>query len=183
MCTEYTNMIDKSLVQFCEEDEMEALDFLTNPSSFRSFGEGLTTILKQTDYAGDLNNNEEKSKYLLHKLQEIHSTTGIKTIRSWFDGSRRPKIQNASREKIYEICFALNLSITDVEWFFHHVYFDRCFNFHNRTEALYAFCFVNNLPYGKAKEIIHTIENQEAKPVEQNDVGINYTKFVKQQIM
>lgn len=182
METEYTKMMEGSLNQFRGDDDedVEAVQFLLDPKTFRSFGDGLTTVLEKSGYTGK-NEIKEKSDYLLGKLQKIGSSTGIKTIKSWFDGSKRPKIQNSSRKKMYEICFALELSIEDTVCFFNHVYQDRCFNFHNIDETVYYFCLARGLAYNKAEKMISAINNA-AVSEDEKEVDINFTKSVKSEI-
>ena len=190
MSSSYTKMMNNSIDYFYDDNaETSGMKFLTNPNTFRPFSEGLTNLLERSGYSGSLEDIDEKSNYLYDKLQTAGSKTGKKTVKSWFEGTRRPKVQHDSRQKIYEICFALKLSIPDVKWMFNHVYFDRCFNFHNIEEAVYYFCLKQHLPYVKAKEMIEKIENETEKSQNEESAideleneEINYTKFVQAQV-
>lgn len=184
MSTDYTKMMNNSFDKIYGDDEdLEALQFLTEPNSFRNFGEGLTIVIQCAGYNGDPDDVKEKSRFLFNKLQEIGSSTGIKTITSWFDGTRRPKIQYDSRKKMYEICFALDLSMEKIYWLFNHVYFDRCFNCHSIREAVYCFCLNNHLSYEEANRMIEQIENTKVEQPASSKYANNYTQFVKDQIM
>lgn len=179
----YTEEMNESINDFfTDEMEEEAFKFWLDSNNFRSFGEGLTVILGRAGYTGDQDSVEDKSQYLFKKLKETGSKTGIKTIRSWFEGTRRPKVEHSSRQKIYEICFALSLSIDDVKWLFHHVYFDRCFNFHNIEEAVYYFCLKFKLSYTKAQNLIEEIKTKKNENMEDVEIGVNYTQFIEDQI-
>ena len=73
------------------------------------------------------------------KLKDIGSTISRATVMSWFTGNHRPKVEAGSRPKIYELCFAMQLTYEETVWFFQHVYYDRAFNCHNIREAVYYY--------------------------------------------
>lgn len=183
MNVHYTQYINNSLYDYSTEDE--AFEFLTNPSSFRPFSEGLTEAIHRSGYSGSLNDTKEKTVYLFNKLKEIDSTIKndfTKTITSWFKGTHAPKVDARYRENMFKICFALNFSYEQVEWFFSHVYFDRCCNCHLINEAIYYYCFLHGLPYLKAQELIAIIENApEKQPIIKEEQPI-FTQFYKEQI-
>lgn len=184
MSMDYTKMMNSSFDQLYGDDEdIEAIQFLTDPKTFRSFDEGLTIAIEHAGYTGDLEDAGNKSKYLFDRLKKIGSSTGIKTVKAWFGGSQRPLVQHSSRQRMYEICFALGLSMDDIYWFFNHVYFDRCFNCHNIQEAVYCFCLNNHLSYKEANQMIEEIENTKVEKSNTSESGYNYTQFVKDQIM
>ena len=162
----------------------DAIDFLKNPKSFRNFDEGLCQIIFQKDFIGDKNNPYEIANYLISKLRAINSTIEDSTVLSWFISTpsktykSRPKIEPGSRLKIYEICFALNLSFDETVWFFEHVYYDRPFNCHTIEEAVFYYAFKHNINYSKAKAIINEIYSTHSSFVS-NNVETNYTQFIQ----
>lgn len=98
---DYTTFNEQSLSNFTsiDDDLTDAVDFLKNPKSFRSFDNGLKTLLKRTGYSGNLDNNNELTEYLISKLRAIHSTIETETVYSWFSGKHRPKVEPGSRKK------------------------------------------------------------------------------------
>lgn len=180
----YTQKIDNSIDQFWDDDaSVNAISFLLENENFRSFSDGLTELLCRSGYSGDVDSVDDKCAYLFSKLQELGSTVSKKTVKTWFSGSHRPGLSHDSRIKMYEICFSLNVTLPDVYWFFNHVYLDRCFNCHIINEAVYCFCLGKGIKYSRAQELIDIIDKTEA-PLSDNDTMIiNYTKFVKSQIM
>lgn len=139
--------------------ELEAVrDFLRNKDTFRPFHEGLTELLRRIDFE-EINDPVAKTAFLMERLRSIGSTLEKKTVADWVSGKRRPKVENGSRERMYELCFALDLSLDDVNWFFGHVYFDRCFNYRTINEAVYFYCFKNRLSYATAKDLIQKINS------------------------
>ena len=89
---------------FSIDDIEDAAEYLTDPSSFRSFNIGLTELLIKKGYPGDTDNITELSEYLISKLRKINSSIGNETVISWFSGIHSPKVEAGSRNKIYEIC-------------------------------------------------------------------------------
>lgn len=170
-----------------EEDDDEQEDkikkFLLG-KKWRPFGAGLTIVLKKSGYSGDEDDIDEKTNYLFDQLKEIGESICKKTVKSWFENEKRPKIEHSSRERMYKICFALGLKIEDVYWFFNHVYFDRCFNYHEKEETVYSFCLRKGLSYKDARNIIQDIENKESysKEEDESEVCVPFTEMVKDKV-
>ena len=181
MKTGYTNFNEQSIKNFdLISESYAAANFLRDKKNFRPFDEGLTELLQKADFRGDLSNVCEKTSFLMEKLSAINSKITRKTVLSWFKGERRPKIEPASRPKMYEICFALNLNLEQVQWFFNHVYYDRMFNCHIISEVVYYYSFMKNLSHDTANKIIEEIE---ATPAEKNfEGGVVYTQFIKNRV-
>lgn len=171
------NDTDKSMDDAIED----AIDFLNKPTSFRDFDEGLNELLHRTGHAKNLTTLEEKAEYLFSKLQAIHSETEKDTVFSWFLGKHRPKIEAGSRKRMFEICFALQLSFKDTVWFFHHVYYDRAFNYHTIEEAVFYYAFLHQLSYEDSLRIISEITNAPYTPASSISEK-NYTIFIKDSI-
>lgn len=159
----------------------EAVDFLKNPDSFRSFDKGMAELIKRTDYSGDYNDIGSMTDYLILHLRKIGSAIEKETVFSWFSGKHCPKIESGSRQKMYEICFSLNLTLEDTIWFFQHVYYDRAFNCHTIREAVYYYSFMHNISYHTALDIIKAI-NEAPEPPADNIYQSNYTRFVQNRI-
>lgn len=183
MIQNYTKYNQESISHYRSYEEIEeAVDFLKNPDSFRSFDKGLIELLRRKNYPGDLHNPFEMSEYLYSKLKEIHASIEYETVFSWFCGEHRPKIESNSRQKIYEICFALHLTYQETVWFFQHVYYDRAFNCHTVTEAVFFYAFLNGIPYETSLKIIDEIDQAPIDVNDYSDAGPNYTQFVQNRI-
>lgn len=178
----YTQYNSDSIYQFLDEDDTtEAIDFLKDPSNFRSFNQGLSDIMIKKEYVTEAATSNDMANILFERLAKIGSSLSQSTVISWFTGEHRPKIESGYRKQIYEICFALNLTLKETIWFFHHVYYDRAFNCHTIDESVFYFCFKNNLTYQQALSIIQKIENSEINITQSNSTS-NYTLFVQQNI-
>lgn len=139
-----------------------ALEYLNNPANFRSFSDGLTELILKYGYQGNAKNADEKTDFLIKKLASIYISITKSTVRDWFLTKRRPALVPNGRLRMFQVCFALSATLEDVVWFFHHVYFDRCFNCHTIEEAVYYYCFSNRLTYPHAAKLLQTIQDYPA---------------------
>lgn len=177
----YTIFNEKSIQNFNNLDYTEdAMEFLKNPDNFRSFAEGLVELLKRKGYQGCLDDTRKMADYLYQSLKRIGSLTTYETVESWFLGTHQPKIEFGYRRQIYEICFAMQLSLNETKWFFQHVYYDRAFNCHTVEESVFYFAFKNNLSYTQALQIINSIAEVPSSSF--TTATPNYTQFIQQQI-
>ena len=164
------------------DDTDDAVMYVKDPDSFRSFDQGLVELLQKKNYPGNLSDINEMADYLFHKLKEIGSTIGHGTIVSWLSGEHRPKVEAGSRPKIYELCFAMHLTFEETIWFFQHVYYDRAFNCHNIREAVYYYAFLHQLSYQQAQEIIGEIEAAPETASASDGTDTCYTHYIQDQI-
>lgn len=180
----YTLFNQESISNYPSYDDIEdALEFLKNPGSFRTFDLGLIELLRRKGYSGNLNNRMEMADYLISKLQNIHSTIEDKTVYSWFYGEHRPKTEAGYRRQIYEICFALHLDYKETVWFFQHVYYDRAFNFHTIEEAVFYYAFLNKGTYAEALSMIREVEDASSDYPTDTVFSADYTRFVQNRIV
>ncbi len=179
MGNNYTLYNEVSTSEYASTDTIDdAIDFLKNPNSFRTFKEGLIELLKKKDYNDNLYDTKEMAEYLISKLRAICSTIENETIHSWFSGKHRPKVEASSRGKMYEICFSLNLTYDETVKFFHHVYYDRAFNCHTIDEAVYYYAFRNKISHLDATALINEIKSAPLKSDRNTEIETNYTLFV-----
>lgn len=163
-------------------NDVDAVNFLREPENFRPFNLGLLELLQRKLPDDKIKNDAEASEYLIKALRTIGSDINPKTIRSWFSGEHRPKIEPRSRRAMYEICFALGLTLEGVRWFFHHVYFDRTFNCHNTAEVVFYFAFIHSLSYSDACKIIAEINTALDEEILPETDGQIYTQLVKNRV-
>lgn len=182
MHSNYTQYNFDSIYQFGgEDDTSEAIDFLKNPSNFRSFNQGLSEIIIKKGFVSKNATPDDMAKVLFDRLTQIGSSLSLITITSWLTGEVCPNTEHRHRNQIYEICFSLNLTFNETIWFFHHVYYDRAFNCHTLNDSVYYFCFKNNLTYKNALNIIKKIEDAPSYESSQAKTP-NYTLFVQQRL-
>lgn len=138
-------------------DIQEGYKYLKDTSNFCSFAEGLTELIKNYGYDGQLEDTVSKTNFIISKLQSIGVSITKSTVKDWFNNKRRPL--SGSRNVIFQICFALLVSLEDIKDFFRRVYFEKSFNCHTIEEAVYYYCFKEELTYSHAKQLVNTINN------------------------
>lgn len=161
-----------------ENRESDIVDFLNSEGAFRTFGEGLATMIQQK-YPGVPSQEiidfiVASSKKNAVDLKEIASKN---TLKNWFNEGLRPKKGEDSREKIFALAFALQFTVEETAELFHKVYLDRAFDFRSENEIIYYFCLSNGKSWSDAKRIISSIEHIESS----NDIT-EYTSEMKEDI-
>lgn len=161
----YTEQMEEALWQKWSDYDTDAeyastIEFLNAEDGFRSFGDGLVSLMQKKDPAMD---TEKAIAHLTAyckkngvELSEIGSTN---TLKSWFKGGPRPKKGDDSRDAMFALAFALEFFPDEAAELFHKVYLDRAFNFRNEKELVYYFCLANDKSWADAKRIIAAIEH------------------------
>lgn len=179
----YTKAMEHSVCDhgFLGDDynDDEVIRFIRNPNSFRSFAEGLKTLFEKIGLSSD---STEMISLILNRFQAIQEKIERKTVSSWVLGTKRPKIEPKSRLKMYQLCFALNLSLENSIWFFHHVYYDIPFNYRKIDEAVYYFAIKNGIDYQTTKTIIKEIESSSCSDITYDDGIHNFTLFMREKL-
>lgn len=183
MSTTFTQSSNESIwtIHTIDDDPIKAIDYLNKNENFRSFSEGLTELMCKYSYTGSIYDNEEKTNFLYNKLLSIDVKIAKSTIKDWFFDKRRPAFFSNSRTIMFQICFALSVSIDDARWFFSHVFFDRTFNCHTIKEAVYYYCFLNHLTYAHANQLLDIINTLPETELSTN-TNIIFTEKIQNQI-
>lgn len=176
---EYTEYMNRHITN-CDIDpfEMDAertVEILNDKNFFRSFSDGLTMLLSEAFPQAELNTIEQKAAVMYEALSKIGSELPLSTVLTWFNEKHRPE-----RSAFIEICFALHLDFDGCKRAFSHVYFDRCFNCHNKRELIYYFCIRNGQSWQTANEIISDCPDipQQENP-SHNAV---YTRYIRSEV-
>ena len=191
----YTEYLDTEAQTISPEDDDYEEKLLSVATQFRGFDEALTDFIKDHGYAGDpagIATTESdtacpppyrggpadiaaKAQFLREKFK----SAGIKPPRDfkeWFVPGRK-----ISRRTAFQICFAFGLDVDETNEFFRCVQFERGFDCHTVSEAVYYFCFKNGLSYPDAQEIIARIPvSQKAESIP--DEKILYTTDITRHI-
>lgn len=130
------------------DDDQYEEKLLAIVATFRSFSQALTSFLCANGFTGDANNIDEKVCYLKAKFKEAE-IPAPRDIKKWFSEDK-----GIGHDTAYQICFAFNLGIGGTRDFFRRVYFERAFDCHSITEAVYYYCMRNALSYSDALDII-----------------------------
>ena len=75
MKSDYTLYNQRSIQNYSSIDNVDqAVEYLKDPTHFRSFGQGLTELLQKKNAPVDFSDNAEMADYLFSKLKDIGST-------------------------------------------------------------------------------------------------------------
>ena len=138
--------------------------FLNSKDSFQPFGARLAAfIANKLDLAST--NSETVRKAIKKKCSEngmeLSEIASYNTLRSWFESDQRPKKGNGSRQSMFALAFAINLSVDETKELFHKIYLDRAVNYRDEKEAIFFFCLINNKTWADAKRLIAEADNLE----------------------
>lgn len=97
------------------------------------------------------------------------------------DGRRWVKDEvSCKRHKLFQISFALEMTIEETNMFLTKILCEQGYNFRNEEEIIYYFCRKNNISYDRATELIEIVSNiEDNKKLEDKDI---YTKHFKKEI-
>ena len=152
----YTEQMEGALFNYWDEDytsEEKVLEFLNMTNTFSTFGEALQRFVLTVKADEDIINAED---YLKNELKKHDISFNRNTLKNWFSG-KRPKKGDQSREHMYKIGFALELSVNEVSDLFRKVYYDRPFNMRNPKEFVYYYCFMHQYTYQHAQNLLEQI--------------------------
>lgn len=159
----------------------DAISFLNQPENFRSFAEGLTQLICKYGYEKNPGDLDAKTDFICKALSSFPQPPAKSTVKDWFTDKRRPGLGSTSRTHLFHLCFALSISMEDIQWFFGHVYFDRSFNCHTKEEAVYYYCLSRKLPYSHAQSLLTAIDALPKPP--QNQTAANmFTRDIRQRL-
>jgi len=162
----YTHFLEEKLWEIANEwDETEdyslALTFLNSKDSFRSFGDGLLSII-QKKYPSEKLSSDNVIPFLYKQCEttgvDISEIASHNTLVNWFKKGVRPKKGEASRQAMFALAFSLQLNLDETKNLFHRVYLDRAFNYRSYDELIYYFCLKNKKIWKDAQKLIHSIQ-------------------------
>ena len=149
-----------------DQNTIEAIEAMADNYHWRSFSEGLKEMMEKCGYTGS-DEPGARIDFILERLSEINVNITPATVKDWVSGKRTPDPANEnSREKMYQLCFALHADEIKTVWFFEHVFFSKCFDYHRPNELVYKFCISHGMDYSVALSMINRIKTESvADPV------------------
>lgn len=146
-----------------DETYDQVISFLNNDENFRSFGEGLISLIKEKH---PTQNIEDPIKFLkemcLKNNVDIDEIGTRNTRKDWFSGEKRPKKGEIDRQKMFALAFALEFTPEDTANLFHKVFLDRAFDFRNASEIIFYYCLAQKKSWQDAKRLIAAINYDDA---------------------
>lgn len=149
--SQYTELLDIKAETLSPDDDDYEKDLLEVSALFRGFDEALTAFIADQGFVGDLSDTKEKAEFLRNKFKEAN-VNPPHSFKELFLPTAKIK-----RPTAYKICFALGLDVSKTNDFFRCVQFERSFDCHTISEAVYYFCMRNGLSYTEAQELIDRI--------------------------
>lgn len=145
---QYTQILTRLADVLTPDDEQYEEKLLAIAATFRSFSQALTSFMCDNGFSGEATNIDDKVAYIKDKFKAAE-IPAPRDIRKWFGEDK-----GITPDTAYQICFAFNLGVEETRDFFRRVYFERAFDCHSITEAVYYYCMRNGLPYSVALDII-----------------------------
>ncbi|MCD8382751.1 MAG: hypothetical protein LUC30_07545 [Clostridiales bacterium] len=145
---QYTQILTRMSDVLTPDDDQYEDKLLEIAAVFRSFSQALTSFLCAKGFHGNADHIDEKVAFLKDKFKAAE-IPAPRNMKKWFSEEK-----GISSDTAYQICFAFHLGVEGTRDFFRRVYFERAFDCHSITEAVYYYCMRNGLPYSDALEIL-----------------------------
>lgn len=158
----YTSQMEESLYNkwneydTADDDFNDIIEYL-NADGFRSFGEGLQTVIMPKAVDGETAVACLKRCCKEKCIDITKELASVNTIKNWFSGGERPKKGEDSRHKMFVIAFALSLTADETAYIMQKVLLDRAFNPRNYKELIYYYCLENKRSLAQAEDMISKI--------------------------
>ena len=149
--SQYTELLNMKAETLSLDDDNYEEKLLEVSTLFRGFDEALTAFIEEHGYTGDLTDIPAKAQFLREKFKAAN-VKQPRDFKEWFVPNKK-----LTRKTAFQICFAFGLGVDETNDFFRCVQFERGFDCHTISEAVYYFCMRNGLSYTEAQEIIDRI--------------------------
>ena len=136
----------------------KVISFLNDVSTFRSFGDGLIWVITQKKPSLTGCTPKEIAKSILSILSDKEIKFNRNTLDGWLT-SKRPKKGDDSRENLFRLSFALDLTDLETAYLFQKVYLDRSFNPRCKQEFIYYYCLSHHKDYQHAQALLDKVDN------------------------
>lgn len=136
----------------------KVVSFLSDGSTFRLFGDGLIWVITQKKPSLTGCTPKEIAKSVLAIFNDKKIKFNRNTLDSWLI-SKRPKKGDDSRENLFRLSFALDLTDSETAYLFQKVYLDRSFNPRCKKEFIYYYCLSHHKDYQHAQTLLDKVDN------------------------
>lgn len=169
----YTTHLSSHIYNILDAEDF-TLELKKATELFRTFDTALDTFIAAHGYTGDMENAEEKVRFISAKCK----AAGVpipRNIKRWYAEHIRIK-----RETAFQLCFAFELSVKEVNDFLRRICLEREFDCHSMEEAVYFFAFKHGLRFEQAKDIIGQLEIEKLGTVPKDELV--YTELIEEDI-
>lgn len=171
----YTNYFNhKTYSIFQKEDYIPELKKVVG--EFRSFDAALDDFIFQHGYKGSRTDSDAKVRFISDKC--VNSGVSVpRNLRKWYTENKR---MDRNSKVPFQICFAFQLNIEEVNEFLQRICLARGIDCHLVEEAVYYYAFKNGLTYLEAVEILKKVNP--VKPKKINATEVIYTELLEDDI-
>lgn len=158
--TDYTEKMYDQLWSWDEDDDAtveKVRAFLNNTENFNMFGENLRRFIEKKVSP---ETRETPGTFLLARCKEKGVELNRNTVSKWLSEDLRPKKSEESREKLFKIAFALELTVEEPQELFHKVYLDRGLNLRRKREFIYQYCIKMGRSYQDAQRLLDRLDQE-----------------------
>lgn len=126
---------------------------LTDREIARQFCDSLRKLIQDCGYTGATGTDKDalrQMKAFLHRAFQGLGTDDVitdKTLGRWLSGESSPDHSEKSRESVFQLMFALNVTLEQSAVFFQKAYYSQPFNFRSIHECIYYWCLKNRCPW------------------------------------
>ena len=158
-----------------EYDDVPGKEYIETLNEVTTFYDYTYTYAQKNGFDGDKSGADALAKFIVKLGEERNAPlSSLNTVKNWLKKAP-PAANQAGRENVYTLCFALGLNANETKEFFLKAYLERPFNYKNIHEAVYFFCMNNSLTYPDAQRIIEKVESA---PEVKNDDAENGTEQI-----
>ena len=173
----YTVILDKKQQILDSDSDEFQNELLSLTQNFRSFEDGLDTIILEHGYEGDINDNASKTSFIREKFIR-HKIAVPRELNRWYAEKLRIK-----RSTAFQLCFALELTKDETVDFFQRILLERSFDCHDMTELVYYYCFLHGKSFLDAQEILNKLpENYKKGNVDLSSEELLYTDVIRDEV-
>ena len=171
-----TQLAEDAFFQFeFDYSDVPGKEYIESLNTVTTFYDYTYAYAQKNGFEDDKSNADALAKFIVKLGEERNAPlSSLTTVKNWLKKAP-PAANQAGRENVYTLCFALGLNAKETKEFFLKAYLERPFNYKNIHEAVYFFCMNNGLTYADAQRIIKKIETA---PEIKNDDAENVTEQI-----
>ena len=178
-------------------DGLPALEYWNDPKNFASFSDTLIEAAIAVGYSGDREDRSAVCRYIMDcgAKRGIDISPWKRSLQNWLrrkedikaDGGRKrfgePDRDEQTRDRIYQICFALDMKPDQVKDFFRRGYWERVVNYKSESECVYWYCLQRGLSYERAVTILKRVQEEREGTQETEHFPMEPTAAIGQAVL
>lgn len=148
-------------------------EYLDKEDNFRSFAAGIRELMQRHGYTGPADDHAAAVRFLMEHYLAIpyfasrpkaKNAALRKSLQNWLKENTRPEVLENSRERVFELFFALQCTMDEINWFLAHVFFARPFYCRSMRDAVYFFSFYHGYTYEHCWQLLAQVGDIQPEP-------------------